>query len=85
MRGHGTLMWMCGAVVVGALIVVPVTASASPFLPVLALMAAVFIFSGLVAGPALADSGGGSTMPTTNSVPSAPPGVSPAEPAAHHR
>jgi hypothetical protein len=34
MRGHGTLMWMCGAVVVVALVVVPATGSAFPFLPV---------------------------------------------------
>src|SRR3954447_6550255 len=52
---------------------------------VLAVMAAVFTFSSLVTGPPLADSGGGSTTPTTNSVPSAPPGVSPAEHEAHHR
>ena len=52
---------------------------------VLALMAVVFTFSSFVIGPALADSGGGSTTPTTNSVPSAPPGVSPAEHEAHHR
>jgi hypothetical protein len=36
--------------------------------------------------PALTDSGGGgSTMPTTNSVPPSTPGVSPAEHGAHHR
>ena len=52
---------------------------------VLALMAAVFTFSSFVVGPALTDSGGGSTTPTTNRVPSAPPGVSPAEHEAHHR
>ena len=52
---------------------------------VLAVMAAVFTFSSLVIGPTLADSGGGSTTPTTNSVPSVPPGVSPAEHEAHHR
>lgn len=52
---------------------------------VLALMAAVFIFASLVIGPALADSGGGSTPPTRNSVLSAPPGVSPAEHEAHDR
>lgn len=48
-------------------------------------MAAVFIFASLVIGPALADSGGGSTPPTRNSVLSAPPGVSPAEHEAHDR
>ena len=47
--------------------------------------AAVFTFSRLVEGPTLADSGDGSTVPTTNSVPSAPPGVSPAEHEAHRR
>jgi hypothetical protein len=52
---------------------------------VLAVMAAVFTFSSLAIGPTLADSGGGSTTPTTNSVPSAPPGVSPEEHEAHHR
>jgi hypothetical protein len=34
MRGHGTLMWMCGAVVVVALVVVVATGSAFSFLPV---------------------------------------------------
>jgi hypothetical protein len=52
---------------------------------VLAVTAAVFTFSSLVVGPTLADSGGGSTTPSTNSVPSAPPGVSPAEHEAHQR
>jgi hypothetical protein len=52
---------------------------------VLALMAVVFTFSSFVIGPALTDSGGGSTTPTTKSVPSAPPGVSPSEHEAHHR
>jgi peptidoglycan/LPS O-acetylase OafA/YrhL len=52
---------------------------------VLALMAVVFLFSSFVIGPALTDSGGGSTTPATKSVPSAPPGVSPAEHEAHHR
>lgn len=52
---------------------------------VLALMAVVFTFSSFVIGPALTDSGGGSTTPATKSVPSAPPGVSPSEHEAHHR
>ncbi len=34
MRGHGTLMSMCGAVVVVALVVVLATRSAFPLLPV---------------------------------------------------
>jgi len=52
---------------------------------VLVLMAVVFAFSSFIVGPALTDSGDGSTTPTTNSVPSAPAGVSPAEHEAHHR
>jgi hypothetical protein len=52
---------------------------------VLALMAVVFTFSSFVIGPALTDSGGGSTTPSTKRVPSAPPGVSPSEHQAHHR
>ena len=52
---------------------------------VLALMAAVFTFSSFVVGRALTNSRGGSTTPTTNSVRSAPAGVSPAEHEAHHR
>jgi hypothetical protein len=52
---------------------------------VLALMAVVFTFSSFVIGPALTDSGGGSTTPATQSVPSAPRGVSPSEHEAHHR
>jgi hypothetical protein len=48
-------------------------------------MAIVFAFSSFVVGPAVTESGGGSTTPTTNSVPSAPAGVSPAEHEAHHR
>jgi hypothetical protein len=52
---------------------------------VLALMAVVFTFSSFVIGPALTDSGGGSTTPATKSVPSAPAGVSPSEHEAHHR
>ena len=52
---------------------------------VLVLMAIVFAFSSFVVGPAVTESGGGSTTPTTNSVPSAPAGVSPAEHEAHHR
>jgi hypothetical protein len=35
MRGHGTLMWMCGAVVLVALVVVLATGSAFPFLLVI--------------------------------------------------
>jgi hypothetical protein len=50
-----------------------------------ALMAAVFTFSSFVIGPAVTDSGAASTTPNTNRVPSAPPGVSPAEHEAHHR
>ena len=49
------------------------------------LMAVVFTFSSFVIGPALTDSGGGSTTPTTKSVPPAPAGVSPSEHEAHHR
>jgi hypothetical protein len=52
---------------------------------VLALMAVVFTLSSFVIGPALTDSGGGSTTPATKSVPSAPQGVSPSEHEAHHR
>jgi len=52
---------------------------------VLALMAVVFSFSSFVIGPALTDSGGGSTTPSTKSAPSASPGVSPSEHEAHHR
>jgi hypothetical protein len=52
---------------------------------VFTLMAVVFTFSSFVIGPALTDSGGGSTTPPTKSVPFAPPGVSPAEHEAHHR
>ena len=48
-------------------------------------MAVVFTFSSFVIGPAVTDSGGGSTTPATKSVPSAPPGVSPSEHEAHHR
>jgi len=51
---------------------------------VLALMAVAFTFSSFVIGPALTDGGGGSTTPTTKSVPSASPGVSPSEHEAHH-
>ena len=35
MRGHGAHMWMCGAMVVGALIIVLATGSAVAFLPVI--------------------------------------------------
>ena len=35
MRGHGTLMWICGAAVLVALVVVVVTGSAIAFLPVI--------------------------------------------------
>jgi hypothetical protein len=35
MRGHGTLMWMCGAVVLVALVPVLATGSAFAFLPVI--------------------------------------------------
>lgn len=35
MCGHGILMWMCGAVVVVALVVVLATGSAIAFLPVI--------------------------------------------------
>jgi hypothetical protein len=52
---------------------------------VFVLMAVVFTFSSFVIGPALTDSGGGSTTPTTESVPSAPAGVSASEHKAHHR
>ena len=51
----------------------------------LALMATVFTFSSFVIGPVLTDSGSESTTPATNSVPSAPPSVSPSEHEAHHR
>jgi len=34
MRGHATHMWMCGAMVVGALVVGLVTGNALAFLPV---------------------------------------------------
>ena len=36
MRGHGTHIWMCGAMVVGALIVVLSTGNAFAFIPVMA-------------------------------------------------
>jgi hypothetical protein len=52
---------------------------------VLALMAVVFTVSSLIIAPALTESGGdGSTAPTPNNVPSAPPGLSPSEHEAHH-
>ena len=35
MRGHGTHMWMCGAMVVGALLIVLTTGNALAFLPVI--------------------------------------------------
>jgi hypothetical protein len=35
MRGHGAHMWMCGAMVVGALIIVLATGNALAFLPVI--------------------------------------------------
>ena len=35
MRGHGAHMWMCGAMVVGALVIVLATGSAVAFLPVI--------------------------------------------------
>jgi hypothetical protein len=35
MRGHAAHMWMCGAMVVGALAVVLVTGNALAFLPVI--------------------------------------------------
>ena len=35
MRGHGTLMWMCGAMVVVALVVVLATGGGFGFLPVI--------------------------------------------------
>src|SRR5512133_1434627 len=52
---------------------------------VLALMAGVVTFSSFVIGPALTDSGGGSTTPATKSVPSAPTRVGLAEHEAHNR
>ena len=52
----------------------------------LALMAPSSRPSSFVIGPALTDSGGGSTTtPPRTSVPSAPAGVSPSEHEAHHR
>ena len=36
MRGHGLHMWLCGALVVGALIAVLVTGNALAFVPVIA-------------------------------------------------
>ena len=35
MRGHGVHMWMCGAMIVGAVVLGLVTGSAFAFLPVL--------------------------------------------------
>ena len=35
MRGHGAHMWMCGAMVLGALVIVLITGNAFAFLPVI--------------------------------------------------
>jgi hypothetical protein len=35
MRGHGAHMWMCGAMVVGALLIVLFTGNAIAFMPVI--------------------------------------------------
>ena len=53
MRGHGMLMWMCGAVVLVALVVVLSTGSAFPFLLVIGcvlMMGAMMVMMGGMSG-----------------------------------
>jgi hypothetical protein len=53
MRGHGMLMWMCGAVVLVALVVVLATGSAFPFLLVIGcvlMMGAMMVMMGGMSG-----------------------------------
>ena len=50
MRGHGTHMWMCGAMVVGALIVVLSTGNAFAFIPVMGCVLMMLVMMQMMGG-----------------------------------
>ena len=50
MRGHGTHMWMCGAMVVGALIVVLSTGNAFAFIPVIGYVLMMLVMMQMMGG-----------------------------------
>jgi hypothetical protein len=95
MRGHGALMWMCGALVVVALVVALATGSAVPFLPVIGCVlmmgAMMFMMGGTAPWAARAAprrpaaSAGPDRQRRGSPTPSAPAGVSASEHDAHHR
>ena len=55
MRGHGVHMWMCGAMVVGALIIVLATGNALAFLPVIGCVLMMVVMMRMMAGMARHD------------------------------
>ena len=50
MRGHGMHMWMCGAMVLGALVVVLITGSAYYLLPVVGCVLMMGVMMWMMAG-----------------------------------
>ena len=50
MRGHATHMWMCGAMVVGALAVVLFTGNALAFLPVVGCVLMMVVMMQMMSG-----------------------------------
>ena len=50
MRGHGTHMWMCGAMVVGALIVILSTANTFAFIPVIGCVLMMLVMMQMMGG-----------------------------------
>jgi hypothetical protein len=50
MRGHGAQMWMCGAMAVGALIIVLATGSALAFFPVIGCVLTMVVMMQMMGG-----------------------------------
>ncbi len=50
MRGHAAHMWMCGAMVVAALVVVLVTGNALAFIPVIGCVLMMFVMMQMMGG-----------------------------------
>ena len=50
MRGHGAHMWMCGAMVVGAVVIALVTGNPSAFLPVVGCIVMMVVMMQMMAG-----------------------------------
>jgi len=50
MRGHGMHMWMCGAMILGALVLVAVTGSAAALLPALGCVVMMVVMMRMMGG-----------------------------------